>query len=89
METKTMLENAGYKLVAFPAPDITKVRVAPVTRTIIQFIVSPVLLQVLYYFNGMVLADANANAYSNMTLDVTDSSLSGLVAAITAYKLPR
>ena len=45
--------------------------------------------QVLYYFNGMVLADANANAYSNVTWDVTDSSLSGLVAAISAYKLPR
>ena len=49
---------------------------------------SPDIQQVMDYFHGIVLADKNAGMFDNLSYDVYDSSLNGLVMAITAYKMP-
>ena len=49
---------------------------------------SPDIRDVLYYFNGIVLADQNQGMYQYLSYDLYDSSLSGLVMAMSAYKLP-
>ena len=41
METKTMLEQAGYKLVPIPAPDIAKVRVKCHVRPVLSIYIHP------------------------------------------------
>jgi len=51
-------------------------------------ILPPDIHQVLYYFNGILLADLNNELYKNMSYDVYDSTLTGIVAAISVYKLP-
>ena len=48
----------------------------------------PDIRDVLYYFNGIVLADKNQGMYNNLSYDLYDSSLNGLVMAMTAYKMP-
>jgi len=48
----------------------------------------PDIHQVMYYFNGILLADLNKELYKNMSYDVYDSTLTGVVAAISVYKLP-
>ena len=49
---------------------------------------SPDIKKVLYYFNGIVLADKNDGLYKNLSYDVYDSNLTGLVMAMTTYKMP-
>ena len=49
---------------------------------------SPDIKKVLYYFNGIVLADKNEGLYRNLSYDVYDSSLTGMVLAMTTYKMP-
>jgi len=66
-EAVDKLTNAGFEVVAFPAPDIQKV---------------------MNYFNGIVLADCNVTMYKNMSYDIYDSTLNGVVIAMTVYKLP-
>lgn len=48
----------------------------------------PDIHKMLYYFNGIVLADCNDTLYENMNYDVCNSSLKGLVIGMTIYKLP-
>lgn len=49
---------------------------------------SPDIYKVMHHFNGIVLADLNKSMYENMSYDVYDSTLNGVIAAITVYKLP-
>jgi len=49
---------------------------------------SPDIYDIMYYFNGIILADLNKGMYKNMSYDVYDSTLNGIVAAISVYKLP-
>ena len=49
---------------------------------------SPDIKKVLYFFNGIVLADKNEGLYRNLSYDVYDSSLTGMVMAMTTYKMP-
>jgi len=48
----------------------------------------PDIYQVMNYFNGIVLADKNSSMYKNMSYDIYDSTLNGVIIAITVYKLP-
>ena len=72
------------------------VRAVEETKTLLEeagYTVVPVpapdIRKVLHYFNGIVLADGIENMHKTMKWDVYDSSLNGLVAAITAYNVPR
>eukprot|EP00090_Calanus_glacialis_P030762 TRINITY_DN4996_c0_g1_i1.p1 TRINITY_DN4996_c0_g1~~TRINITY_DN4996_c0_g1_i1.p1 ORF type:complete len:605 (+),score=204.80 TRINITY_DN4996_c0_g1_i1:38-1852(+) len=49
---------------------------------------SPDIYEVMVHFNGIVLAELNSGLYKNMSYDIYDSTLSGVVAAVTVYKLP-
>jgi len=48
----------------------------------------PDIHDIMYYFNGILLADLNSGMYKNMSYDVYDSTLNGVVAAVSVYKLP-
>jgi len=54
----------------------------------VKVVPPPNIRQVIHYFNGIVLADLNNEMYKNMKYDVYDSTLNGVVAAISVYKLP-
>jgi len=49
---------------------------------------SPDIYQVMKSFNGIVLADCNRTMYKNMSYDIYDSTLNGVILAMTVYKLP-
>lgn len=49
---------------------------------------SPDIHDIMFYFNGIVLADLNSGMYKNLSYDLYDSTLNGVVAAVTVYKLP-
>jgi len=49
---------------------------------------APDIYQIMKFFNGIVLADCNKTMYKNMSYDIYDSTLNGVVLAMTVYKLP-
>jgi len=48
----------------------------------------PNIDEILNNFNGLVLAELNQTLYKNMSYDLYDSTLRGMVAATTVYKFP-
>jgi len=49
---------------------------------------SPDIRKVVRLFSGTVLSDLNKQVYKDLSYDLYDSTLNGVVAAVTFYKLP-
>ena len=54
---------------------------------VVQF-PAPDIHKVMYFFNGIVLADGNKFMFQNLSWDLYDSTLYGVIAATTLYNCP-
>ena len=49
---------------------------------------APDIHKVMYFFNGIVLADGNKFMFQNLSWDLYDSTLYGVIAATALYNCP-